>query len=133
MDNQDQVPQENNLDHTSTPVEFSTTRRVVTALLVLLASLLLGYVLYDVFSNNSQVPESQLPDTVIDQEIQEIEYTEEEKQVILESMNSTESQSPVSVAEENDRQIVLDAMNTDTPTDSDVSEEDRIKLLNQMQ
>ena len=131
MDNQDQVPQENNLDHTSTPVEFSTTRRVVTALLVLLAALLLGYVFYDVFSHNSQV--SQLPDTVTDQKIQEIEYTEEEKQVILESMNSTESQSPVSVAEENDRQIVLDAMNTDTPTDSDVSEEDRIKLLNQMQ
>jgi len=133
MDNQDQVPQENNLDHTSALVEFSTIRRVVTALLVLVAALLLGYVLYDVFSHNSQVPEPQLPDTVTDQEIQEIEYIEEEKQVILESMNSTESQSPVSVAEENDRQIVIDAMNTDIPSDSDVSEEDRIMLLNQMQ
>jgi hypothetical protein len=132
MDKQDHLPQEDSLEQTSTSTrtEFSTTRRISTSLLVLLAALLLGYVLYDLFSGNSRGNEPQVTDTVINQGS---EYAEDDKQVILESMSSLDGQTAIHAQDENDRQILIDAMNSDAQVGSDMSEEDRIKLLNQME
>jgi len=46
MSNQDQYNDEAMITNEAVPVEFSTRRRVFTAILVLVAALLLGYVIY---------------------------------------------------------------------------------------
>jgi len=45
MENQDQYNEEAEINQSAESAEFSTTRRAVTAILVLMAALLLGYIL----------------------------------------------------------------------------------------
>jgi len=111
----------------ASPAEFSTSRRTLTAILVLVAALLLGYVLYDVLLNNSY-SDQELPETEVLIE-PEAELSVAEKQVILEAMQEEENVELL-FEEDQERRLMLESMDT---TEDDVSEEDRAAVLKRMQ
>jgi uncharacterized protein HemX len=115
----------------------STSRRTITAILVLIAALLLGYTLYDVLLRQptpmeqpgSQAEASAEDETPATEEVSE--YTDAEKIAILEAMGETEGE--ISVTEENERRATLEAMDSDSDFDDGLSEEEKIAILEAMQ
>jgi hypothetical protein len=136
MDHNETKPEQNENSENVPAVAsaFSTSRRVVTAVLVLVAALLLGYVLYDILLSHpteTQVDEqpaavNESP-VVVDEE--STEYSDAEKTAILEAMN--EAGGEASVVEAEERRAVLQAM--DTESDNETSAEDKAAVLNAMQ
>jgi len=140
MDNNPTNPeQEENLgnpgNQTSAPAtatEASTSRRAITAILVLTAALLLGYVLYDVLMSHpsaSQVVEQPAPLDENPVKDENTEYSDSEKTAILEAMSEAEVELTASEVEE--RRAILGAMGTDS--DDETSEEERKAILEAMQ
>jgi len=125
------------------PATASTSRRTITAILVLIAALLLGYTLYDVLLRQPaptpmEQPESSTEASAEDEtpSTEEVsEYTDAEKIAILEAMGETEGE--ISVTEENERRATLEEMDSDSDSDSDfddgLSEEEKIAILEAMQ
>ena len=121
------------------PATASTSRRTITAILVLIAALLLGYTLYDVLLRQptpmeqpgSQAEASAEDETPATEEVSE--YTDAEKIAILEAMGETEGE--ISVTEENERRAILEEMDSDSDSDFDdgLSEEEKIAILEAMQ
>jgi|GEM_PF-1628500 hypothetical protein len=110
----------------------STSRRTITAVLVLIAALLLGYILYDTLLSHprkTQVAEQAASVNESLEEEKNTEYSPTEKTVILEAVNETESE--VSVAEAEEQRAILETM--DTESDDETSVEDRKAILNAMQ
>jgi uncharacterized protein HemX len=132
MNNQDQYSSQTQGSQTISPPEFSTRRRAVTAVLVLVAALLLGYVVYTYTiqvsqqSANENLSNSAQPTT----EPTEREYTEDEKMAILEAMQDTE-QTVLTAEQEQERRVILE--NTNNSSADEVSEQERITILNAMQ
>ena len=110
----------------------STSRRAVTAVLVLVAALLLGYVLYDVLLSHpteTQVVEQSAPVNESSVEEGSVEYSEAEKTAILEAMSEAEVE--LTPAEVDERRAILGAMDTDS--DDETSAEERKAILEAMQ
>lgn len=98
----------------------TTLSLILKAILVLVASLLLGYVLYSALISNqaATVPNDEM--TTEDVSVtQERQYTDAEKDVILKAINDEDLQAEISVEEESQRRAELETMN-------DVSEDDVI-------
>jgi uncharacterized protein HemX len=153
MEYKDNTPKQEENTHTpgthDAPVEptaattASTSRRTITAILVLIAALLLGYTLYDVLLRQPaptpmEQPESSTEASAEDEtpSTKEVsEYTDAEKIAILEAMGETEGE--ISITEENERRAILEAMDSDSDSDSDfddgLSEAEKIAILEAMQ
>jgi hypothetical protein len=151
MEYKDNTPKQEENTHTpgthDAPVEptaattASTSRRTITAILVLIAALLFGYTLYDVLLRQpaptpmeqpgSQAEASAEDETPSTKEVSE--YTDAEKIAILEAMGETEGE--ISITEENERRAILEAMDSDSDSDFDdgLSEEEKIAILEAMQ
>lgn len=113
----------------------STSRRTVTAILVLTAALLLGYVLYDVLLRSSvdtQVPLESRP--LVDNQDQGKKSAEERK-AILEAMMNDKPQVELSAAELQERRDILEAMNAEAEAESDteMSDAEKKAILEAMQ
>jgi|AntRauTorcE11897_2_1112592.scaffolds.fasta_scaffold05684_4 uncharacterized protein HemX len=103
--------------------QATTTRRTITAVLVLVAALLLGYVLYYFVLNDSGVTPDGNTGTA-----ENTQTTTEERIAILESMQVAEGE--VSAQEVERRLAALDAMNTDSVESSTAAESERKQALN---
>lgn len=103
----------------------STARRVVTAILVLVAGLLLAYVIYDTAIRDETSTSVSNPVVSIEPETEK-PMSEEERLRIMQSMNQTDTDE-VDIAE---RRAILSQMNQQEDT---VTAEERAAIMEVMQ
>lgn len=121
--NENKQSSEVGAQNTATNAPTSLARRVIAAILVLIAALLLGYVLYDIILSS---PSNTSPVTTGEQ-VRNAEPSDEEKMRIMEKMEDTDD----STLTEAEMRVELEAMNTDSK--SEVSEEERTAIMESMQ
>jgi hypothetical protein len=116
------------------PATASTSRRTITAILVLIAALLLGYTLYDVLlSQPTPTQPMEQPEVTTEAPAGDenaatgpvSEYTEDEIIAILKAMS--ESQPEPSVTDADERRLIFEAMAAEA--ENELSEEEIRAIL----
>jgi hypothetical protein len=120
MSNQDQFSQAAQDQQSIQQPEFSTTRRVVTVCLVLVAAGLFGYLLYmALFSKPVNIVEVEQPATP---EVSGSDYTGEERLEIMQELSSAPTREGV-YDPETDTMIITEVPKTDLST------EERLEIM----